>query len=159
MPQQHDQQSAQTAQQVGVRCTLEEHDALCAAAEALNITLSSLLELGAVTAVTDLGVLLGTDTTPRIRPGFAWPFAPLRPEGSSSARRITPYIPAPYFRSVEAVAWALRLSVPHFLIGATLRYIALRRLDNDRRRKADPSYSAAIAALKVPYGFDALVRA
>jgi len=151
--------AAPKATQVNLRCTYEEETAIEAACEVLGLTLSSLVELGLIQAVTDLGMTLLDDAAPRLKPGYVWPFAPKRPEGDSAKARITAYVPAAIYPTVESAAWALRLSLPMFAIGAALRQIALAKLINERRHKSEPAkFNVKLAKLTVPYEFDELVK-
>jgi len=151
--------AAPKATQVNLRCTYEEEAAIEAACEVLGLTLSSLVELGLTQVVTDFGMMLMDDAAPRLKPGYVWPFAPKRPEGDSAKARITAYVPAAIYPTVEAAAWAVRLSIPMFAIGAALREIALAKLLNERRQKSEPAkFNSKLAKLTVPYAFDELVK-
>lgn len=152
-------EAPQRAIQINLRCTYAEEDAIQAGSEALGLTLSNLVEIGLVQAVIDLGMLLLDDAPPRLKPGYVWPFAPQRPEGESAKARITAYVPAPLHPTVESAAWAVRLSLPMFAIGAALRHLALARLMNERRKKTEPAkYNEKLAALTLPYRFDEAVQ-
>lgn len=142
--------------QVNLRCTYEEEEALRAACEAVPLTISRLVEIGVTQAVTDLGMALLDDAAPRLRPDYVWPFAPARPEGESAKTRLTAYIPADLYPTLETAAWAVRLSIPFFSIGAALREVALLKLMNERRKP--PKHNAALAKVALPYKFDDLVR-
>jgi hypothetical protein len=147
------------AAQVNLRCTYEEEEAIASACEALGMSLSTLIEISVHQAVIDLGMTLLDEAAPRLKTGYVWPFAPRRPEGESSKARVTAYITAAVFPTLESAAWAVRLSTPLFCIGSTLRQIALAKLANERRQKSSPNtFNAKLAKVKVPYDFDGLVR-
>lgn len=147
------------ATQVNLRCTYEEEAALVAAAAALDLAVSYLVEAGGIQAALDLGGRLLDDAPPRLKPGFAWPWEPRRIEGESAKARITAYVGPTAAETVASAAWAVRLSTPLFLIGATLRLVAQLKLVNERRQKLEPGkYNEALAAVRLPYGFDELAR-
>jgi hypothetical protein len=147
------------AVQVNLRCTFEEERAIEAACVALRITQSHLVELSLIQASADLGLRLFDDLAPRLKPGYVWPWEPKRPDGESAKARFVAYVHAPIFPTIESAAWAVRLSVPLFAIGSSLRQVALLKLMNERRQKAEPKkWNAALAKIEVPYGFDALAK-
>jgi hypothetical protein len=149
------------AHQINLRVTYEEEAAIHAACEALGsgLTQSGLVQLAVFQALTDLGMLLGDDAPPRLKPEYSYPFVPQRPDGESARARVTVYVVDFTYPTLVTAAWALRISVPMLVIGATLRYVALLRLINERRQRAEPKkYNPALAKLSVPYDFDELVR-
>lgn len=147
------------ANQVNLRVTFEEEKAISDACEALGLNISNLVEIGVIQAVIDLGMTLLDDSAPRLKPGYLWPWEPKRPEGESAKARITAYLPAPIYPTVESAAWALRLSVPMFSIGSALRHVSLAKLINERRQKSEPAkFNAKLAKVAVPYDFDALAK-
>jgi uncharacterized protein (DUF1778 family) len=151
--------STPKATQVNLRCTYEEETCLTSAAEALGVNQSQLVELGLIQAVVDIGMTLVDDAAPRLKPGYIWPWEPKRPEGESAKARVTAYVPAIVYPTIESAAWALRLSVPQFAIGATLRLVALAKLINERRHKTEPQkHNPRLVKVVVPYGFDELAK-
>lgn len=150
---------ADKAVQINLRCTFEEERAIDAACAALRVTQSQLVELGLIQATFDLGLRLFDDAAPRLKVGYVWPWEPKRPEGESAKARLVSYVPAPVYPTVETAAWAIRLSVPLFAIGAALRQVALAKLINERRQKAEPKkFNSQLAKVELPYGFDAIAK-
>jgi hypothetical protein len=145
------------ARQISIRCTYAEETAITAASQAIDLPLSQLVEFAIIQACVDMGMLLGDDTRPRLRPDYVWPFAPARPDGESAQTRVAAYLSPHVKPTAEAAAWAVGQSLPNFAIGATLRYVALLRRLNHRRRRT-PRYNEALASLELPYGVDELVR-
>lgn len=151
------------AQQINLRCTYEEEACVEAAAVALGLTNSSVIELGLIQAVCDLGMTLLDDQAPRLRVGFVWPFEPKRPDGESAKTRITAYVAPAIYPAISSAAWAVRLSLPLFAIGAGLRFVAIARLVNERRGEAKEAsekakFNPKLAKVNVPYDFDSLVK-
>lgn len=150
---------ADKAVQINLRCTFDEERALEAACAALRITQSQLVELALIQASTDLGLQLLDDTAPRLKPGYVWPWEPKRPDGESAKARFVAYVPALIYPTIESAAWAVRLSVPLYAIGAALRLVARAKLINERRQKTEPKkFNAALAKVDLPYDFDALAK-
>lgn len=148
------------AVQINLRPTFDEEGTIQQASAALLMTPSALIQLGLIQACTDLRMMLLDDEAPRLKPGFVWPFIPVRPEGASGKLRLTAYLQAALHPTVETAAWALRISVPMFAIGAALRLISLAKLVNERRAKSEPGkFNAQLAAVHVPYGFDEVAKA
>lgn len=145
------------SKQLGIRCTFEEESCIREAAAALDVDVSTLLEVAMAQQCVDLGMALGDDTPPRLRPGFSWLFAPARGDGDSAKTRLTGYAGPLLYPTFESAAYALHVSVPLFAIGSTLRHIAILQAANAERR-GEKTHNAALAKVGVPYGFDELVR-
>lgn len=148
---------AAESKQMGVRCTFEEETCIRSAATALDVETSVLVELSMIDQCNALGMLVGSPTPPRLKPGYSWDFEPARADGDSAKTRLTVYASALLYPSFEAAAWTLRVSMPLFAIGSTLRYIAALKADN-ASRKTEKTYNAALAKVTVPYDFDKRIR-
>lgn len=135
--------------QLGIRCTPEELKCIRAAATALAIETSVLVEIAMLDQCKDLRLVLGSPTVPRVSAGPAWDFVSAR---TGATGRITVYANPLVHPTFEAAAWALRVSVPVFAVGSSLQFIATLKSDNATRRE-EKTYNNALAKVDVPYGF------
>lgn len=150
---------ADRAVQINLRCTPEEGRAIKDASAALRITQSQLVELALIEACAELGMQLLDDTPPRLKPEFVWPWKPKRAAGVTARARVVAYVPAVLYPAFENAAWAVRLSVPLYAIGAALRLVARGKLINEWRQKSAPKkFSVELAKVLLPYEFDMLVK-
>lgn len=118
-----------------------EQAALESAASALDLPLSRLIGHAAIEAAFKLGYTYGTQPTVRARPG-SWRDAPRRDEGDSATIRLSVTLDSVQLSIVQQVVSAQDVSIPAFLIGSTLRFIATQR---DRAPKGSP-----LAGIRVP---------
>ncbi len=147
------------AVQVNIRWTFEEEATIVAAAEALGLATSAFIELSLYQASVDLGMLLLDGAAPRLKPGYSWPYTPMRSEGESSRSRQTVYVPAAVYPTIVTAAWAVHLSVPLFAIGSTLRQVAFLKLANEKWQRVDAQrFNPKLASIRLPYDFDEVAK-
>ncbi len=104
------------------RLTIEEHDIITAAADAMRIQRSTLFQEGVIEAAHGLGFYAGADPGFRRRPK-SWTDAPQRREESAAYRISVSYSITTYELLQRAADWA-GVSETIFAVGATLRYIS-----------------------------------
>lgn len=127
---------------VPLRVTSVERVIIGEAAKAMGINVSNIFENGAVEAAHRLGFFAGPGPSIRKR---SWKDAPVRGDESAS-ERLSVSMNAENFDLVSRAADWVGASVPLFLIGATLRYIANRRAGSPENRRLQrlelpPQYS------------------
>ena len=136
---------------VSLRLMFEEDAPIKAGAKALAVDVGPLLYTAALGAAHRLGFYEGMDSHVRLKPTFVWKDAPERPENESAKVRLTISVHPLHFEAISRAAEAVRASVPLFLIGATLRFLADAKAANAREARADKKkLNERLAALELP---------
>jgi uncharacterized protein (DUF1778 family) len=127
-----------------MQVTPEEYAVIDAAAAALDMQRSTLIQEGVVEAAHRLGFYVNVNVPIRRRPQ-AWTDAPKRGEESASMRYCLSFSTTTFDLLQRAAAYA-QVSIPIFTIGSALRYIA-------NLKKSRPSVKK-LAALKLPAQYE-----
>jgi hypothetical protein len=113
-----------STRQVSFRVTLLEEQAIREFCRIMDFTISQLVEMAAVETVHRMDCFDPQDVVGK---PLHWIDKPLRGDGSVRTKLLVSFTP-PHYDVVEAVATALPgTTVPLFLIGCTLRYIANKK--------------------------------
>jgi len=126
-----------------LRVTIEENNAINAAAAALESQRATLIQEGVTEAAHRLGLYAGLDLPMRPR-RVRWSDTPERHEESATERFAVSYSPQLY-ALLKRAAELVGISEPLFAIGATLRYLAVLK-------KAHPK-NAKLQAVRLPRKF------
>ena len=117
---------------ITIRMLNDEYDAIMGAVEALStpemaIGPAQLFYTAALEQAATLGFTATTLTSTVRPPNGVWNLRPVAREEESTRRRITISIHPLYFRVIEAAANWVEASMPQFLVGSALSFIAARQ--------------------------------
>jgi uncharacterized protein (DUF1778 family) len=148
---------------VSLRLMTYERDLFDAATAALSdpdarFTHAPLFSTSGLEEAHRLGVYTGVEPPTPLKPG-TWSNLPRRPEGISAKERLTVTLHPAHYDVIAHAAELAQVSVPLFLVGATLHYLAnVKRANARLERHPDPARRArfrpALKHLRLPRQYE-----